>query len=823
MDFPKLLEAAYFRPTRLVFPDSWIGHIPFAAWLIKTSKPSIFVELGTHSGNSYLAFCQAVKEDRLLTRCYAIDTWKGDKHAGFYGEEIYSELYKYHEQHYSSFSSLLRMTFDEGVSYFGDGSIELLHIDGLHTYEAVKHDFTTWLPKLSPHAIVVFHDTNVREREFGIWKYWQEICLQYSLSFEFVHAHGLGVVQLSPGQGHLYFEWLKPEYQYRKIIKDYFTNLGSLQIEIYRKHEIENSLKDLGEESSRLQRELQTNQAQLAEREQHSAATDAQLAECEQNGATLLALLAEQEKISYQEGLQLAEREQQINTLRTEKGSTRQELERTKDYLAQREQILQRLNNTLLEIYSSTAWKVIRLMWKFRLWIAPKGTWQEKLLRSSFVLMKKVLGRVPQFSGIEVDSSVSVSVDTRNIPEQISTYDDSRQYWRKHAIEDFFTWVYKAYPYSEHISHFILLPLFSTGGAELVASNYAKLLFDKYVDRSVLVIVTDKNIVDHHEKILSTTMFLNLEEFLHTNDTLKKKIFVYDLIKLIKPSVIHNINSSVMWELIIDKGDEIRIISKIYANIFCFQFNDDGSKMGYAHTYLRKAVPYLDGLISDNQRFINDAINEYKLQDFQNKFHTIYTPIQQVSDDDNSVIQERLEKFETKIKKSQRLKCIWAGRLDLQKRWDLFISLVEKCDFCDFDMYGKSVMDLHPSIPVLPNLNYSGTFESLSDVFIKNDYDAFIFTSQWEGIPTILLFTGAYGVPIVAPTVGGVVELVSTTTGYPLPEKPTVDDYIKSLQSIKNNPSEAANRARNMKNLLNERHCWPGFVRDITNLDGYLD
>jgi hypothetical protein len=36
MNFITLFEVAHFRPLRLVFPDSWIGHIQFAPWLIKT-------------------------------------------------------------------------------------------------------------------------------------------------------------------------------------------------------------------------------------------------------------------------------------------------------------------------------------------------------------------------------------------------------------------------------------------------------------------------------------------------------------------------------------------------------------------------------------------------------------------------------------------------------------------------------------------------------------------------------------------------------------------------------------------------------------------
>jgi len=173
--------------------SAWLGHIPFASWVIEQLRPALIVELGTHRGASFLAFCQAVEEQRLMSRVFAVDTWEGDEHAGFYGEDIYAELRAYQQRYYAGVSEMLRMRFDEALTNFDDGSIDLLHIDGLHTYDAVKEDFESWRPKLSSRAVVFFHDTFVREREFGVWRYWEEISQRYP-SFEFTHTHGLGVL-----------------------------------------------------------------------------------------------------------------------------------------------------------------------------------------------------------------------------------------------------------------------------------------------------------------------------------------------------------------------------------------------------------------------------------------------------------------------------------------------------------------------------------------------------------------------------------------------------------------------------------------------------
>jgi glycosyltransferase involved in cell wall biosynthesis len=190
-------DPAFWRPTRLGVPSAWHKHVPFAFWLVVHLRPRLLVELGTHEGVSYAAFCEAVRRAGLPTRCFAVDTWRGDEHAGFYPEEVFTGFRAFHDPLYGDFSLPLRMTFDEAATQLPDGEIDLLHIDGMHDYDSVSHDFATWSPKLSARAVVLFHDTNERERGFGVWRLWRELRARYP-GFEFLHGSGLGVLAVGP-------------------------------------------------------------------------------------------------------------------------------------------------------------------------------------------------------------------------------------------------------------------------------------------------------------------------------------------------------------------------------------------------------------------------------------------------------------------------------------------------------------------------------------------------------------------------------------------------------------------------------------------------
>jgi hypothetical protein len=194
MPFDPLAHPIIFsRPERLNVKSAWGGHIPFAYLLVDLLRPRTFVELGTQFGVSYTAFCQGVQMLGLETRCTAVDTWAGDPHAGYFGPEVLSDFKSFHDARFSNFSRLLQAEFDFAVHSFADGSIDLLHIDGLHTYDAVRHDFQTYFPKMSDRGVVIFHDSAKRDGGFGVYRLIEELASRYRL-FEFLHSSGLAVL-----------------------------------------------------------------------------------------------------------------------------------------------------------------------------------------------------------------------------------------------------------------------------------------------------------------------------------------------------------------------------------------------------------------------------------------------------------------------------------------------------------------------------------------------------------------------------------------------------------------------------------------------------
>ena len=359
-DFPALtvsvepqpeLEGSFFLPpiafmTPAFLPESaWLQHIPFAFWLAEQHQPRSFLELGTHRGASYFAFCQAVAHLGMPTRCYAVDTWKGDDHSGHYDKSVYRDVEKHNNAHYSGFSTLMRMRFTEALEYFPDGDLDLLHIDGFHSYEAVREDFESWRPKLSDRGLVLLHDTNVRRRQFGVFRFLEELRSEHPV-FEFPHGHGLGVVAVgrnSEAGLEALFESTGRESVDSARLREMFARLGKACEDSQAFAAADANLRSHKETLAEWGGQIETLRFRAAKSEAAAAALagrekelEATLAERERELKSARAALAEQEK-SLEQTVETLVALEKLVISRTERGDTQErhsvQMEILRDYL----------------------------------------------------------------------------------------------------------------------------------------------------------------------------------------------------------------------------------------------------------------------------------------------------------------------------------------------------------------------------------------------------------------------------------------------------------------------------------------------------------
>ncbi len=140
--------------TLLRYPTAWEGHASLAIKLVELLKPKVTVDLGVDFGFSTFSLAYANTGE-----IYGIDWFQGDEHTG-YRDTMHSvlELYSDVKKSYSIPDiTFVRGDFNE-IAKVWTKPIDILHIDGLHTYDAVKNDYEKWSKFCTDDSVILFHD-----------------------------------------------------------------------------------------------------------------------------------------------------------------------------------------------------------------------------------------------------------------------------------------------------------------------------------------------------------------------------------------------------------------------------------------------------------------------------------------------------------------------------------------------------------------------------------------------------------------------------------------------------------------------------------------
>lgn len=223
-------------------------------------------------------------------------------------------------------------------------------------------------------------------------------------------------------------------------------------------------------------------------------------------------------------------------------------------------------------------------------------------------------------------------------------------------------------------------------------------------------------------------------------------------------------------------------------------------------------------VLSDNATLFVSLKNYYAMNFDQSKFISLYNPVKfnYHYDSFKKVLSKALENVKT-----VPTKLLWAARIDKQKNLGLFWEIAKNNPYIVFDVYGEPLLaddlDGFERLKTLDNIIYNGGFSDVTQLINMNHmYSGFIMTSYIEGLPNILLEVGLIGLPVIAPNVGGISELINHTTGYLVENN--LASYNNALNIIIKNPELTFKRSMKLRDLIENRHTDEQFSSQLKRI-----
>lgn len=362
---------------------------------------------------------------------------------------------------------------------------------------------------------------------------------------------------------------------------------------------------------------------------------------------------------------------------------------------------------------------------------------------------------------------------------------------------------------SRSYTHVFLLPWLKPGGADRGALYHMQAILELQPDAAILAIATEPAESPWKDRLPDR---VNYVEFglLSKNVDLRYQVAVLTrLLVQLRPSVVHVINSRVAWEAIKQHGLALRQYTRLFASLFCDDYTERGVAVGYARSYLRDCYVHLACVFCDNSRYpkiwaaaTGAPLSVFKVLPFP--YDREFVP-------------------RTDIVQPDYPRVLWAGRLDRQKRPDLLAKIATALPQLQFDVHGgrviagaeKAIADLR----ALSNVTLHGVFQRLEDI-VRPDHVAYLHTTAWEGMPTILFDVAAAGVPIVAPAVGGIQDFVDER--FLVANYEDVGAFVEQLRLLAGSADERLARRVAQYEQLRTTRTWPAFVARVRSNAGYL-
>lgn len=357
----------------------------------------------------------------------------------------------------------------------------------------------------------------------------------------------------------------------------------------------------------------------------------------------------------------------------------------------------------------------------------------------------------------------------------------------------------------------ICVPWIRMGGADYIAGQFAHALRRLMPEKKILLLRTETGHLERPEWFPEDIDSVDLSDLLSQCDKLSAEYLLYVMFIGLRPKRIVNINNPKCWHVFTRFGRRLSNFLNLYAYLFCWDMTQAGVRFGYPGEFYPATGGFLSAIFTDSMFLKRELTRLYEVPpSLESKIIPLFTPTESHAD----MATPAARSIGT-MDLQKRPTVFWAGRLDRQKRFDLVLDIAAKMPHVDFLCWGKPLLD-GPTTPYTcpPNVVLQPEFRSLDEIPWA-DADVWLFTSAWEGTPTMLIQVAMKGVPVVASAVGGVPELIKDDAGWLVRSINDVDAYVASLEEAINNPILRRERGLNLKHWAQSKHSLENYDSEI--------
>ncbi len=364
-------------------------------------------------------------------------------------------------------------------------------------------------------------------------------------------------------------------------------------------------------------------------------------------------------------------------------------------------------------------------------------------------------------------------------------------------------------------THLIVTSCLVRGGSERCVANFAAAIAQRVGADNVVILVTDFRSITCGDWLPDGVRIANILQIDHDLTEEQRGLLFLDLLMIRQPAFALGMNAATFWSVLDTHMSSWvgKLETKLVGYLGHYEPFVNDNDYGFNDGPMSRLIDRMHLFIVDNIR-LRDAMLE-RHSDRTDLHLKVVVCYKSLTESLHKSLSEKSASINTANKK-----IVWASRFTRVKLPHILWQVAEKMPDVQFLVYGRKMPhweDLSFMRP-LPNVTLMGEYAGFEDID-TNDVSAFLYTSCADSMPHVLVEAGACGLPIVAPDIGAIRELINDQTGWLLPESDDVSAYISTLRFLHEHPDKAVERAEKLKALIGDRHNWSGFQNRINALN----